>query len=53
MSVDPHGPEQGAFAGPLDLNASPSVLAIWGLAFLLIYFGRKVLYKLMAVDHEK
>jgi len=24
-----------------------------GLAFLLIYFGRKVLYKLMAVDHDK
>src|SRR5262245_46395585 len=51
MSVDPHGPEQGALAGPLDLEASPSMLAVWGLAFLLIY-GYELFNFSLSIDEE-
>lgn len=51
MSVDPHGPKQGALARPLDLNASPSMLAVWGLAFLLIY-GYELFNFSLSIDEE-
>ncbi len=38
-------------AGPLDLNASPSALAIWGMAFLLIY-GYELFNFSLSIDEE-
>ena len=51
MSNDPHDPDRAALAGRLDLNASPSVLAIWGLVFLLIY-GYELFNFSLSIDEE-
>jgi len=51
MAANPHNPDRAALAGPLDLNASPSVLAIWGLAFLLLY-GYELFNFSLSIDEE-
>jgi Glucosyl transferase GtrII len=51
MSVDLHSPDETAFAGPLDLYASPSLLVIWGLAFFLVY-GYELFNFSLSIDEE-
>src|SRR5215471_8027547 len=51
MAANPRNPDRAALAGPLDLNASPSVLAIWGLAFLLLY-GYELFNFSLSIDEE-